>query len=288
MAIGSWDTIFYLITDQGVLALNDNVSADGGMMLDVDACAAGVAIRASKDNVPQADGSIVHRRFTTGYEMHLELELWTPQPGATLACYSTNPVVDLISDTLMKHLRAMVDGNGRVLWQPGYGDQRLMDEVQLLQAPVVTVSPGGPTRVAFTLDSPFPYVIDYTQQVTTLTGGATQTLNNIGTAPFYPVFKVYGPTSAFTITNVTTGKEFSYDADQPGAQPIGTSEYAEINTFRNTVYLNGDQDNLKPGIVISTSDFFPLAVGSNDLVATGLDSLGPDPDVDVLWQAAWF
>lgn len=288
MAVGSWDTPFYLVTDQGSLTLNEPASTDGGFLLDVDACAAGVAMRASKDNVPQADGSILHHRFVTGYEMHMELELWTPAPNNVLACYTTDPSADYLNDTLMRHLRAMVDGNGRVLWQPAYGDTRLMDQVKLLQAPVITVSPGGPSRVAFTLDSPFPYIMDYTQIVTALSGGVSDTLSNIGTAPFYPVFKVYGPVSQFTLTNITTGKSFSYDADQPGAQMIGTGEYAEISTFGNTIYLNGDQDNLKPGIVIATSDFFPLAVGDNEIIAYGDGTLGPYPDVDVLWQAAWF
>jgi hypothetical protein len=106
------------------------------------------------------------------------------------------------------------------------------------------------------------------------------TLTNAGTAPMYPVFQVFGPTSFFSIGNLANGLQFVYDASLPGASAIGSGDYAEITMFRNTIYLNGDQDNLKPGVNILLSDFFPLEVGDNIVTITGADAL-------VKWQSAW-
>lgn len=286
-AVGSWDTPFLLTADAGSLVLNSPASADGGFLFVVEECFSGQQIRASVDNVPQSDGSLLHRRFTTGYQMRLTCEYWTESPGAVPACYTTTLSADLMNDTLMRVLRSMLDGNGRVTWQPSYGDTRLLDEVKLLEAPVLKVTPPV-TTVSFVLDSPYPYAIDYTQLTQAFSGGVSETVDNIGTAPFYPVFKVYGPTNYFELHNVTTDKSFVWDSSQVGADPIGSGDYAEVNMFNNTIYLNGDQDNLKPGIVIADSDFWPLAVGSNEIEVLGDGSAEPPPDADMLWQAAWF
>ena len=72
----------------------------------------------------------------------------------------------------------------------------------------------------------------------------------------------------FTLTNTTTGDSFSFNDAQQGCANVGGG-YAEIDTFRNTVYLNGNQANLKPGIVMDTSDFFMLAPGANVITVTG-------------------
>lgn len=292
MAVADWDMPFYLVTDLGSLTLNDAQGADGGFMLDVTQCKAGLQIRASKDNVPQSDGSILHKRFVTGYEMHFALSYWQAgvpgTPEAAPACRTSVLSVDEMNDTLMRQLRALVDGNGRILWQPPYGDTRLLDQVKLWEAPSVVVQ-NGLTGVEFTVDSPFPYVIDYTQLTASFSGGTTglQTITNGGSAPFYPVWKVYGPTTTFVITNVTTGELIEWDGSLPGVDPIGVSDYAEINTFNNTIYLNGDEDDLMPGINFETSDFFPLHVGDQDLEVTAIGS-GAPPDADLLYQNAWF
>ena len=66
----------------------------------------------------------------------------------------------------------------------------------------------------------------------------------------------------------------------PGGQSIGGGEYAEIDTFRNTIFLNGDEDDLAAGVVIEDSDFWGLEVGNNVLDSSG-------PNFDVLWNIPW-
>ena len=136
----------------------------------------------------------------------------------------------------------------------------------------------GVTEITFVLDSPFPYAIDFTQITTHITG--TTAISNDGNVPFYPVFKVNGATSGFTLSNTTTGKSLTYDAGLPGASSIAGGDYVEIDTFRDTMYRNGNLNNLKPGLDVFTSEFWTLEPGSNSVTITGAN-------VDVLHQAAW-
>lgn len=287
MALAEFSGIpWLLVTDQGNLLLNDVNASDGYFIVLDDGSVGGTTVRSSKDDIPQADGSILHRRFLTGYEVTFAIAYATgPEMFATCR---TTPTSQAMNDTLMRHLMELVHDNGRILYTPTNQAVRLLDQVQLLSGPLVSIEPGL-TRVVFTVDSPFPYSIDYTQ-IETIIGGSDNpmTLTNGGTAPMYPVFQVYGPTDYFVISNNTSGLSLTYDADLPGAPSIGMGDYAEFDMFRNTVYLNGDGANLKPGIDITVSDFFPLIVGDNEIEMLGNGTFSSPPaETHVLWQNAW-
>jgi hypothetical protein len=96
---------------------------------------------------------------------------------------------------------------------------------------------------------------------------------------------VYGPFDQFVLSNVTTGLDIVYDDSLPGAVSVASGHYIEIITFANTVYLDGDGPSRKAGIDIRNSDFWQLEVGDNDVEITANSTA---PDVDILWQAAWF
>ncbi len=119
---------------------------------------------------------------------------------------------------------------------------------------------------------------------------ATTALTNAGTVNFYPVFKVNGPFTAFTLRNNSVldsqgnPLDIVYDGNLPGAQSVAGGHYAEIDTFRNTVYLDGNLANLKPGINILFSDFWWLQPGTNNV---RFESDSGTASVDVLWQAAY-
>lgn len=284
--VSEWDVDASLVTPQGTLVFNDQTSNEGYFIQDKDGCQSGIEIRAEKYGVPQGDGSILRRRFTTGYQLQLQLNLF--ESFQNPACKTTDPSSREMYDLIALHVRSILDGGGRYLWTPTGAAQRLLDDLHLLTPPALVVNDAY-TQVTFTLDSPYPYAIDFEQTLTQFSeADPDQTLDNTGTAPFYPVWKVYGPITYFTILNVTTNEEIVYDGTLPGAIPIPDGSYAEINTFRNTVYLDGDQTNLKPGVDIELSDFFPLEVGENDILVDGAGGTYPVPDVDCLWQAAWF
>jgi hypothetical protein len=239
----------------------------------------------TSDNIPQSDGQLNHRQYLTGYKMRLALALWT---GGSAACGED-------ATRMLDALGLMLDGlrnpdttvgPARILWTPTGYQARMIDDLDLMEKPVVTVEPGGTegiVTVTFGVVSEFPYEMSYSERTpATLTGGTGlgNTFTNQGTTRFWPVFQVHGPTHEFWLYNLTTSEALHYDASLPGASIIGTSEYVEIDMFRGTVTLNGDQDNFLPGIDFLNTDFFALNPGDNDLALVGADAV-------VLWHDAW-
>ena len=248
-------------------------------MVDTSSASIARALRATVDRIPQGDGRINHRRFTDGVELTIPIQLWERigEDGAP-AC---DEQLRTMLQTLAGHLQAILNSDdGRWYWTPsGYGDDRLFLETRWLAPVTRTLSNSKLTTVTFVLDSPYPYMIDSTQATTTITDGSTDPITNGGNHPFYPVIQVQGPTTDFTITNNTVVDddgnplEFVYDSSRPGASAIGGGDYAEIGIFRQTVYLNGNQANLKAGVDPETTDFFYLAPGVNSITMDGADAI---------------
>jgi Siphovirus-type tail component, C-terminal domain len=281
-----WNIPFEILPDSSdtstVLVFNEQTT-DGFFVFDAPECKCGFPLRLTEDDIPQADGAIFHRRYRGGYFMQLKIALW--ETADDEAC---DAVLRMMNDELSRFINAMQNADrGRILWQPsGYSDQRMLDQVQLAVA-TDSIIENGVTFITVGFDTPFPYAIDKTQTTTPLDGGTDgDILTNLGTADFWPVIKVFGATSAFTITNESVVDDLGnplqivYDASLPGAAAIGGGDYVEIDCFRNTVYLNGNQANRKAGIDIEQSDFFPLVVGPNVITISGATA-------DVLWNHAW-
>jgi phage-related protein len=151
----------------------------------------------------------------------------------------------------------------------------------LLSYPVESQQPGSPYEVSFTVDCALPYAEDLTQSTIALDSTGV-TVTNYGNRPTYPVWKLNGPFTQQSLTNMTTGDVFYYDENFPGAPNIGAGEYIEIDTFRNTAYKNGSGANCKPGIDMELSEFFSVAPGSHTLVLSSPGSTGT-----ALWNNAW-
>lgn len=292
-----WDIPFTIQTDSSDLTrphLDLNAAAGGTttgwrFLLDPKKCSCGVPLRVTSDDVPQADGAIFHRRYRGGYFMQLVIELWHNEIGATEDKVACKTALREMNDELMRVLNPLLNAErGRILWTPsGYSDQRMLDRVQLaVAASSVQEDPLGTTIITVGVDTPFPYAIDKTEIQTTVLDGATVTIANAGTIEQFPVLRVSGPTSAFTITNHSVlddngdALKMVYSAALPGASAVGGGAYIEFDHFKNTAYLNGFQTNMKPGIDVASSDFFPLVAGDNDIEADGADVL-------VLSNNAW-
>lgn len=282
-AVSDWSVPFNILSPYGNLPINQTIPNVGIYFLRPNGCQSGVEVRSTKDNVPQSDGSILHRRFMTGMTVELVIQCWNNADA--VAC---DEQLQTMLDLLSKHLRALLnagDNQGRLSWFPAGENQRMIDDIRLLVYPLATiVGDSGGTEVACTIDSEYPYAQDENQTSTLISDGGSSVLNNDGSADYFPVFLVSGPgvaaTSAFTLTNSTTGQQIVYDATLPGAVAIGGADYVEINTFRNTAYLNGSGANLKAGIDEQNSEYWPLAVGNNTVTITG-------GDVQILWAPAW-
>jgi hypothetical protein len=285
MPVAEWENIDSIVSPIGQLILNDigNVHGFGYYLTAKEGADSGSDVRATRQGVPQGAGSIVHRGFPDGWGMKMPIQYWVSE--GVSACSTSSPTAQQMDDLLMRHVRAMLDGGGRVFYTPEGMAVRLLDQVSNVEKSPLTEE-AGLTGTVVVFASPFPYMIDFDQTLTTLTAGSpTATLTNTGSAPFFPVFKVYGTFDDFVLANTTTGEQIAYDDSQPGASVVTAPDYIEIDTFRNTVYLNGNGAPRKAGIVIPTSDFFTLEVGDNDLEIT---SAGTAPNVDVLWASAWY
>jgi hypothetical protein len=172
------------------------------------------------------------------------------------------------------------DDGGRITWDSWCGSDRMLDAVRLLSiADPEEDAEEGATEITFVLDSPFPYAISAAETVVGLSGSAT--LPNNGNVEFYPVFKVNGPSGAWSIENNATGELYLYDGSRPGAQAIPGGSYAEIDMFRGgLIYLNGDQNNLKPGVDVEASDILTVAAGGTSYTINGASAT-------VLMHDAW-
>jgi hypothetical protein len=269
--IADWTVPFTLVTPNGTVILNDATGATNGYYaIDASASEIGPTVRAEANDIPQADGSILHRRFLTGVEAKIVLQLW--QTDELPSC-DTN--ISVMHDFIFGAVRSLLnagDNEGRLRWTPQGGSERMLDDIRLLVYPTQTLSDGIAT-VEFTVDTAYPYAIDLTQTAPTI-NSTSGTITMTGTADFWPVIQVFGPCDTFGIVNSSVLDELGnplgifYDSGFPGAISIPGGSYAEIDCFRNTVYLDGDGANLKPGIDVTGSDFFPLVVGANNITTT--------------------
>jgi hypothetical protein len=288
--IGDWDAPYpwYFETPSGTLNLN--AATGHRYLLDSSGCDGGIDLRVTEDNVPQGDGEIPHRAFTSGYKIRLIMQLHV----ASAVDADSPPACDAdltdMLDTLGLHINEIVNqapvGNQRLVWTPPGKASRMLDQIRLLERPVVSRTGAEATTVAFAVFSAFPYYEQEADTTVRLLDGVPATLTNSGNAAYFPVFKVYGPTNAFTLTNFSNVDElgnpfvFVYDSLLPGAIAIPAAHYAEIVMFKNTVYEDGSGANLKAGVDIPASDFWTLLPGANSVEVVGADA-------DVIYAAAW-
>lgn len=260
-------------------------TASGLYLLDGTGCSFEIETRVTKTNVPQSDGSILHRRFLTGAEMALSIQLW--ESPDVIAC---GAVLATMLDDLSGALRSLLnagDNEGRLSWEVSGKGDRMLDDIRLLVYPSFSAGVALPV-VTVRIDSKYPYAEDLTQTRTTITDGNTATLTNDGTAALFPVYQVYlsGGTTSFSLTNTTNSQSMTWSGTLGSGGPAGSGttppgeDYIEIDTFNNTMFLNGISTDELPGLFLPNSLFPQLEVGGNDITIVGAD-------VDILWQNAW-
>ncbi len=272
MPIADWSVPFSLLSAPYAasteLPINTPITTfangTGIYLLRPDACHLRNGVRAVKENVPQEDGSILHRRFLTGSEMDLTVQFW--QTRNVIAC---DELLQEMSDTFMGYAYGLLnagDNEGRVLWTPAGGSsplpstRRMLDDLRLFTYPVESISANQPYELSLTVDCDLPYSQDETQDDPAIPG----TIANYGNRPTFPVMKLYGTFTGVLVTNTSTGAIWQWDGTLPNAGgAINSPHYIEVNTFHNTAYLDSNQDNLLAGVIQTTSDFFSLIPGNN-------------------------
>lgn len=278
--ISDWAVPFHLTSQlysADLLDFNVAIPGLGTYYLRPDGCSLTNTVRAGKENVPQDDGAIFHRRFVAGMEMTLAIQLWADEDK-----YACKAQVQEMTDTLMGYLYNLInagDNEGRISWEPWGVNARMLDDLRLWTYPIEElVAENAGVEIQVTLDCELPYEEDLLQLSPALPG----VLVNGGNRGTFPVYIIEGPFSVFTLENTTTGDIIGYNAAQPGAVPVGGGDYIEINTFKNTAFLNGDGADLLPGIVYAYSDFKELPMGASTFTLIGDATTG-----HALVNAAW-
>lgn len=301
--IAEWEEPWELETPAGTLPFNASASTSESWRFQLvpARCAARIPVRSTEDDIPQGDGKIAHRRWFSGYQIHLAIALLN---GDADDCVSGSDLVGML-DLLGLHLNeairtGLVPGspNARLIWTPytGAPDDRMFDRVQLVGEPTVTVGDSdalGGTLVEVDFDTVHPYYIAATQNTTDILDGASGTITNEGNVDLLCTLQVFGTFGdGFTITNTSVVDldgnplKLVYDSTLPGASAISSPDYIEFAYFNGTAYLNGNSASMKAGIDMRSSDFFPLVPGDN-IITVDIDGAAGLAKARFLWNHSY-
>lgn len=127
-------------------------------------------------------------------------------------------------------------------------------ESSLLHSQLVYASgatpPGGRT-----------YPLTYPRSYPAATPVGTATVHNDGTAPAYPLLRLYGPCTDPVIDNLTQGYSLVFTS-----LTVAASDFVEVDTRARTIYLNGDPTaSLYNKLSYPTSHWWTLSPGDNTI-----------------------
>jgi hypothetical protein len=306
IGIDEWAKHWWLVTPEGTLDFNvTDTDTQRRFQLAPLKCTANLPVRVTQDDVPQGDGAIPHRRWRSGFTVHVAVELLIDEGGGQMTAACDEDLLAMI-DLLGLHINAMirtglVSGfpNARLLWTPSgevacadvgptdrCGD-RMFDRIQLNTGGAVSEGDIG-TLVEFDVDTPYPYYIEAQETDTFLGASGVETITNDGNTQYYPVIRVDGPTSNFVLLNDSVQDldgnplELRYDDTLPPGTglAIPSGHYLEINFFTGQAFLDGSGANRKAGIDMRYSDFWPIVPGDNLIASLGANAT-------VLSNGAW-
>ena len=251
-----------------------DTGATGYFLLRPEACSLTNTVRQTKDNIPQFNGSILHRRWLQGMEMTLAIELW--ETHDKIACDAlANEMLDYLMGYSVGLLNAG-DNEGRISWVVEGYLPRMLDDIRLLTFPQMTRDPGSPIEITMSVDTQYPYTLQLKEIDVPLPDSVGVFVTNPGNIPVWPVVEI-GPVAfninAFQLTNqsASTTETLAWLYSSPGSQTILAGDHGEMDNFRDTFFLNGSGANLSPGIDMLTSDFFAIYPGLNLITLSGAD-----------------
>lgn len=284
-----FDVAHQLVTPLGTLDLN----APAGLryLIDSEGYRIVPSLRVTAENISQEDGSVLHPRYKTGlvatlkvyYMSTIDADAETPSPGAAdqPACGAQLREMHETLTAYLDSIRRNTTASQRLVWTPtGAGDDRMLTEIQTLAwtDPGYELE-GALAHVSFAVETPFPYAISATETDTAIADGGTENIENAGSADFSPVVEVAGPFTDFTLTNLDdldrdgNPRSVVYDSARPGALSVGALSHAELDFFRGTIILNGDETDLVAGLDPLATDFWKLRSWGRDnrITITGAD-----------------
>lgn len=179
--------------------------------------------------------------------------------------------VDLVGDQLSSQLT--VSNRSHVLaqlsWRCPEGRSFTVDETVVTSTPSTPETPGRGYPLAFSRTYP--------------TGGRRGRSNalNRGTAPTWPVLRIYGPCTDPNVLNQRTGRRIAF------SDTIPSGSFVEVSMRDRTVQLNGvPGPDMSRRSRLTVRQWWDLHPGDNVLLFTAADSTDPC-QVTITYQASW-
>lgn len=231
----------------------------------------GAPIRNPVDNRPHKSGGIVHTFRRAAKVWTIEGKIMVPDNVTGVEERYTRGVLE---DAIRGYSDSIMARTGRYFFRPS-GQLTRFQECRLYEPVDIGYdSISGPKNFAVTLVSQDPRAYTFTQDVTEITLGDTIPLPNLGNTESWPVIKVNGPCSGFSVI-AGTGFFIGWAGD------LNAGAYIEIDMFKETMYGNGDGPNRLGGLDLETSDFWSIPPGGTTLTLVGA------PSATVLSNSAW-
>jgi hypothetical protein len=241
------------------------------------------ALRATRDDLSQADGTSLQTPYISGLVASLYVEYWVSGAGLDCpdepACGSQLRQMDEFLTLNLNALRkqsATPDGSQRLLWQPtGVVGRRMLTQILVAQwMDPVPFDAGGGTGMAvtFAVATPFPYALDEDAVNYDIGDGGDMLIPNDGNADYSPVILLAGSSSSFAITNEDTGEVVSY------VGPDAVAGTGEIDFF--TANISSFGTDLIADLDPTVTTFFTIPPGGADIAVDGID-------MTVVSRAAW-
>lgn len=243
----------------------------------------GAPTRNPVNDRPHKHGGIVHKFWSSAKYFTL----------TGLVIGSTPENKQLLDDYLTNYIHSTMQQDARYFFHPPGQDVRFLTvrnyETADIQGPMA--SPGSsPSDIAapkqyvtqFVAANPFAY--RYTEDDETIAFGGSVFVPNIGLAETWPIMRVHGPISAFTLANLNSGFQLEWFSNTE----ISVGHFIEVNMYNETMYQDGDQNNELAGMLDAPSDFWAVAAGGAPVQFVGTSSgTGGSATCDVLSNAAW-
>ena len=109
------------------------------------------------------------------------------------------------------------------------------------------------------------------------------TVDNIGTAPVWPLIRMYGPCDGPSLENETAGAVLTFDP----SMTINAGDFLEVNAATRTVRYNGNENDSRYGdLDFVVSEWWPLLPGVNELRYEPSSHTDP-AQAQVVWRHGW-
>lgn len=169
---------------------------------------------------------------------------------------------DIVSDTVFTVRRQIAGvlrqlGSMKLIQFTTYDDLALQCEAEIVKL----LNPYNHKIHTFLIEAIAPDWRFFSQALHTNTSVAVeQTVENAGNEATHPTYRINGPFTSVTLTNLSTGDEFTIEGDGY-TEVAADGEYVEVDTLNRTVKLNGVTSIFSQFV----GDFFMLVPGENVL-----------------------